>query len=216
MPANESTPQNLPKTTPLTPPTLADVHDTVFFLCDMHEYYIKGSFAEKEVVGASQKLIDIGKVLDIPLVIAESDMENCGSTIEALDKSQAVLVSKKKKFSMMIEDVTAKLRQLKARTVVLFGVETHVCIMQTALDLAREGYTVQVPQDTTTATNAGDIWPALERMRSCGIIITTTDTLAHELIKGGDHEKIDKVSNIVSKHMQESRKNPLLKLPYWS
>uniref|UniRef100_A0A672K798 Isochorismatase domain-containing protein 1 n=1 Tax=Sinocyclocheilus grahami TaxID=75366 RepID=A0A672K798_SINGR len=86
-----------------------------------------------------------------------------GSTVQELDLTGAKLVFPKTKFSMVLPEVEAVLAEIPGvRSVVLFGVETHVCIQQTALDLMGRGFEVHIVADASSSRSMMDRMFALE------------------------------------------------------
>lgn len=72
-------------------------------------------------------------------------------------------------------------------SVVLFGIEAHVCVQQTALDLLRMGYDVHVVADGTSSQNESDRAFAFERLRQCGAFITTYESVLFQLLGDAKH-----------------------------
>mmetsp|Transcript_29822 Transcript_29822/g.81837 ORF Transcript_29822/g.81837 Transcript_29822/m.81837 type:complete len:108 (+) Transcript_29822:398-721(+) len=99
----------------------------------------------------------------------------------------------------------AKLASLAVRAVVLFGVETHVCVQQSALDLLELGYEVHVLADGVSSQRAVDRDTAIERMRQAGVFVTTTESVLFELTRSKDHAKFKIVSALAKQHASELR-----------
>src|SRR5207244_10554316 len=75
-------------------------------------------------------------------------------------------------FSCILSDpVQTKLQKLEARSLVLSGVESHICVLKTALDALKNGYEVHVVADAVSSRKKFDKEIALERMRQCGAFI---------------------------------------------
>jgi nicotinamidase-related amidase len=83
------------------------------------------------------------------------------------------------------------------REVILCGIEAHVCVLQTAEDLAKRGYAVKVAADATASRSAIDAAVAQARMTAAGVTITTTETLLVEIMKDSKHPLFRRISELV-------------------
>ena len=84
-----------------------------------------------------------------------------------------------------------------AESVVLVGVETHVCILQTALDLANRGYGVFVPVDAVASRHRIDHDTALRRLEGSGAILTTSESILFEWCRSADHPRFQELRKVV-------------------
>jgi nicotinamidase-related amidase len=127
-----------------------------------------------------------------------------------MDKDSPVF--EKKQFSMVIPEVKAFLEgknatSQKMDTVVLFGIETHVCIQQTALDLIKDNYKVVLPVDGVSSQRPGDREVALALLRSAGATLTTTESLLYSLIGTADHPSFKDLAKLVQAHNAKKATN---------
>jgi nicotinamidase-related amidase len=83
------------------------------------------------------------------------------------------------------------------RTVVVSGIETHVCVMQTVLDLMAQDYRVVVVADAVSSRKERDRHFALRRMELAGAIVTTTEAVLFELCGGSREPEFKQISNLV-------------------
>jgi nicotinamidase-related amidase len=84
-------------------------------------------------------------------------------------------------------------------SIVLFGLESHICVEQTALELlATEKYSVHIVADCVLSRSQEDRMLALERLRSCGCIITTSENVIFKLMKDKEHPKFNEVRKLVT------------------
>ncbi|TSK16124.1 Isochorismatase domain-containing protein 1 [Bagarius yarrelli] len=152
---------------------------TVFFCCDMQERFR-------------------------PAIKYFGDIISVGQRLE-MDLTGAKLVFPKTKFSMVLPEVEAVLAETPgARSIVLFGVETHVCIQQTALDLIGKGFEVHIVADATSSRSMMDRMFALERLARTGIIITTSEAVLLQLVADKEHLKFKEIQNIIKASAPES------------
>jgi nicotinamidase-related amidase len=110
----------------------------------------------------------------------------------------------KKTFSMLTPDVSTHLSTLhpSSSSYILLGIEAHVCLQQTALDLIELGHTVHIITDGISSQNKYDRCIALQRLNKCnGIYLTTAQSIVFMLLHSADHPKFKIVSGLVKDHM---------------
>ncbi|KAF9987280.1 Isochorismatase domain-containing protein 1 [Mortierella antarctica] len=178
---------------------------TAFFLCDTQEKMKSEIFQYGSVITTAQKMIAAHQLLDIPLIVTEQ--KDFGSTDSELDLTQAKLTTKTK-FSMYVPKVAKELKGIK--TVVLFGIEAHVCILQTAMDLLENNYDVLVLVDGVSSTNAFEIKHALNHVKSAGGFLTTSESVLFQLIGDAKHDKFKQMSDLIKKTREATAGNKLV------
>ncbi|XP_012878407.1 PREDICTED: uncharacterized protein LOC105990508 [Dipodomys ordii] len=136
---------------------------TVFFCCDMQERFRPAIKYFGDIISVGQRLLQGARILGIPVIVTEQYPKGLGSTVQEIDLTGVKLVLPKTKFSMVLPEVEAALAEIPGvRSVVLFGVETHVCIQQTALELVGRGVEVHIVADATSSRSMMDRMFALE------------------------------------------------------
>ncbi|XP_039453204.1 isochorismatase domain-containing protein 1 [Culex pipiens pallens] len=178
-----------------------DVKKTLFMLCDLQAKFRPGMPMFDPVVKNAGKLVQAGKMLDIPLMVTEHYPEKLGKIVPELDIAHAKAVFPKTLFSMMIPEVKSKINELygsgNLETVVLFGLESHICLEQTAMDLLKDGYTVHVAADCSVSRTQEDRKLALERLRQYGCFVSTSENIIFKLMKDKNHPAFDTVRHVV-------------------
>lgn len=176
-----------------------DSETSVFFLCDMQERFKPAIKYFDQIAAVAERLLKGAYILDIPVIVTEQYPKGLLHTVPELDISKAYAVVEKTKFSMMIPEVREKLSKCvaKLKSVVLFGVEAHVCVQQTALDLLSEGIEVHIIADACSSRNQVDRFLAYNRLRKNGAIITTAETVLLQLVKDKNHPKFKEIQNII-------------------
>lgn len=178
---------------------------TVFFCCDMQERFRPAIKYFGDIISVSQRLLQGARILGIPVIFTEQYPKGLGSTVQELDRSGAKLVLPKTKFSMVLPEVEAALAEIPGvRSIVLFGVETHVCIQQTALDLIGRGLEVHIVADATSSRSMMDRMFALERLARTGTIVTTSEAILLQLVADKDHPKFKEIQNLIKASAPES------------
>jgi nicotinamidase-related amidase len=144
-------------------------------------------------------LIEGLKVLKIPMVVTEQYKKGLGDTIEPIE---ALVVdyphNEKTAFSCCDEPSIMEFVELSSkRVVILAGVETHVCLLQTALDLLERGYKPVVVEDCVSSRSPENKRIALKRMEQEGVLITSYESILFELCRFAGAEGFKTISKLV-------------------
>lgn len=139
------------------------------------------------------------KVLGVPLVVTEQYPKGLGGTVA--DISEMVgsdPVIEKIAFSCCDEPAVLQTAAMQNRkTVIVCGIEAHVCVMQTVVDLVDAGYNAVVVVDCISSRNREDKRVAVERMRVEGAVITTCESILFELARVAGTDQFKAISRLV-------------------
>nr|CDI55702.1 conserved hypothetical protein [Melanopsichium pennsylvanicum 4] len=148
-----------------------ELNKTAFFLCDMQEKF-KTVIANFDLItNTSARMLKAANILQVPVFTTEQNPKALGATVEPLAgllKQLPEISSSanhpKTKFSMDLNGITDKWLKKAGdvKHVVIFGIESHVCVLQTTLDLLDRGIQVHVIKDGVSSCNVGEIDVALE------------------------------------------------------
>jgi hypothetical protein len=167
----------------------------MFYCCDIQDTFKPLMPMEISLIPASRFLLKASKVLNIPVLVTEQKPFKPTITElqevyqESLDaKDGRVALFEKKVFSMVTEETKPWIDSHPDRkNAYIFGVEGHVCVMQTALDLLRDGHTVYLVEDAILSQRPNDRQQALCRLRDAGCIITTAESCLYEIMGSAAH-----------------------------
>jgi len=145
-------------------------------------------------------LVEACRGLEVPVVASEQYPQGLGPTVESLASMLQEDLPGKLTFSCARDDGLRGAVEESGRTQILVtGIETHVCVLSTAIDLLEAGYRVHVPHDAVNSRRTADKHWALERMRSAGAEITTTESALFELVERCDTADFKTVATLVKK-----------------
>ena len=146
-----------------------------------------------------QKLIKGIQVLGIPILWTEQNPQGLGPTIpEIADLLSNIQPISKMSFSCCQNDrFVQALKALNRKQVLIAGIEAHVCVYQTAVDLVDLGYEVQVVTDSVSSRKIEDKEIGLQKMRDSGVSLTSVETALFELLKVAEGEQFREILKIV-------------------
>jgi nicotinamidase-related amidase len=154
---------------------------------DIQEKLLPPIFQKEQLVKNSQLLIRLAGILKIPTLMSTQYAKGLGPTVleiaSLLPETQAI---DKQMFSCFGSEVFCSLLKRvpgNRTTVLLCGMESHICVMQTALGALREGYLVHVASDAVSSRTEWNWKIGLERMRAAGAVISSTEMMMYELLK---------------------------------
>lgn len=171
----------------------------MFFMCDIQERFRAAISCFDAVVENARRLAAASKILNVPLVVTEQYPKGLGKTVAEISIEHATGVVEKTKFSMVVPEVEALLKAHpeKVDQIVVFGVETHVCVQQTVLDLLKRGFEVFLVADASSSRSKTDRTFALDRLRTAGAIVTTTESILFQLVADKDHPNFKEIQSLV-------------------
>ncbi|OQR72945.1 isochorismatase domain-containing protein 2 [Tropilaelaps mercedesae] len=174
---------------------------SVLFLCDMQEKFRNQIQYFREIVQISNRMLQVAKTLDIPVIVTEQYPKGLGHTAAELgiDKYPDIKPIEKTQFSMCTPEISRMLKSEYAGvdSVLLCGIETHVCVQNTALNLLEGNYNVHIVADACSSRALVDRMFALERMKHSGAFVTTSESAILSLLGGSSHPKFREVQKVI-------------------
>jgi nicotinamidase-related amidase len=164
-----------------------DVEQCVLVVVDIQEKLLPPIFHKEDLVRNSTLLIRAAGVLKIPAIVSTQYAKGLGSTVPEiaclLPETAAI---DKDRFSCFGSEVFCTLLKRlpgNRNTLLLCGMESHICVTQTALAALREGYLVHVASDAVSSRTEWNWKIGLERMRAAGAVISSTEMMIYELMR---------------------------------
>jgi nicotinamidase-related amidase len=166
---------------------LLDADQCALVVVDIQEKLLPPIFQKEQLVRNAQLLIRTARVLKIPTLVSTQYAKGLGGTVPEI----AVLLPEtepidKQLFSCFGSDVFCTLLKRlpgNRNTLLLCGMETHICVMQTALAALSEGYLVHVASDAVNSRAEWNWKVGLDRMRAAGAVISSTEMMIYELVR---------------------------------
>ena len=167
-------------------------------IIDVQEKIIRAIFNKDSITKNIKKLIDAYQVLEENIFISEQNPYKLGATVPELLPKNGFKKIEKMEFSLAnIQEFLKELKNKKITNLIVCGIETHICIQQTALDCLQKGFEVILVSDAMSSRNRLDHEIALQRMIQKGAILTTTESIIFELCKTADRKEFKQIRNII-------------------
>jgi len=173
---------------------LIDRDDAVMVVIDVQETLLPAIHEGHKVVKNTNKLLQAGEIMDIPVILTEQ--KKLGDTVEDLANRPDPV--EKVSFNCFLNDeFVSQLNELGRNTLILAGIEAHICVAQTALAAMDEGYDAHLVADAVSSRKKEDKELGIARCRSEGVTITSTEMVIYELLEMAGTDEFREVLPIV-------------------
>jgi nicotinamidase-related amidase len=183
-------------------PTQMSAADTGLLVIDVQEKLLPKILDAAALVRNIAFLIDAARLLRMPVQATEQYPRGLGPTVPELAGRLPERPDKVAFSCCAIPSVADTFRREARPKVVLAGIEAHVCVLGTALDLLAADFRVYVPADAVGSRYRIDYDWALRRMERAGAVITTAETCVFEWVSGAGHPQFKAVSALVQERMK--------------
>ncbi len=183
-------------------PTQMSFADTGLLVIDVQERLVPKVLDPQALIREIGFLIDAARLLDMPVVATEQYPKGLGATVPELAAKLPDRPSKVEFSCCAIPSVVETFRREARPKVLLAGIEAHVCVQATALDLLARDFRVYIPADAVGSRYAVDKEYALRRLERAGAVLTTTETAIFEWIGGAGHPQFKAISKLIQERMQ--------------
>ena len=181
----------------LRSPLLLSRDQSVLLIVDAQVRLLDAIPGRRRLLWNLQRLVAAAQLLQIPRLATEQYPKGLGPTDPALAAGLGP-IPEKLTFSVAgCDGLIDRLEQLNPRQILLGGAETHVCVLQSAIDLITAGYDVFLAVDATASRRILDHQTALRRLEICGVTLTTTETALFEWCQVAGTTQFKQISQIV-------------------
>ena len=176
--------------------------DTGLLVIDVQEKLVPLITDAAALVRNVAFLVDAARTLDVPVQCTEQYPRGLGPTVAELARRLPERPDKVAFSSCAVPAVVESFRRAARPKVVLAGIETHVCVLHTALDLLALDFRVYVAVDAVGSRYRIDHDTALRRLEQAGAVLTTAETCVFEWLGGAGHARFKAVSQLVQQRMK--------------
>lgn len=171
--------------------------ESVLLVIDLQESFLKIIHEADRVLARSEFLCRVSKIFEIPVLASEQYPSRMGGTDARFDGLLDHIFGKMEFSAAANPEFMAALEATSRRQVILVGIETHICVSQTALDLLAKGYEVVVCPDALSSSSQDRHKLGMERLRDAGVIPIHTEAVAYEWCHAADSPKFKDLLAVV-------------------
>lgn len=174
---------------------MLEAKDSLVLMIDVQERLV-GALEKNVIVEKAQKIVDGAKALEIPVLVTEQYPKGLGHTVVTLPNG--VEVVEKTYFNALLEEgMLDKIKAYGKKQVIILGIETHICVYQTACALMEAGFEVYVVKDACASRNKYEFKQGIEAMRDNGAKISCVEMTLFEWLKGAKNPKFKEVQALI-------------------
>ncbi len=177
---------------------------TLLLILDMQERLISGIINNELIIFNIKKLIKTCNLFNIKIALTEQNPLKLGNTIETITEKRDYPKFKKMEFSCTKNtDFKNYIKKYNFKNIIICGIETHICIQQTSLELLEKDFNILIPRDAIGSRNTIDNETAFLRLISSGAVASTTESIICELCKTSDRKEFREFSKILKSSLQK-------------
>lgn len=178
--------------------------NTGLFVIDVQEKLFPHVDHPCDILDKMQLAIEGCQILGLPIIFSEQYTKGLGHTIASLRNlvpDDQIYLEKTSFSCLKDKSITDAIKNLPMKNWILMGLETHVCVLQTAKDLIRNGYHVIILNDATSSRSVYDFSTAIAELRDIGARVTSTETILFELTENSQDPKFKEISHIIKSRL---------------
>ena len=178
---------------------VAERESSAFAIVDFQERLVPHIAGHENILANLIRICRGAEILKVPLVVTEQNPKGLGPTVPELNE----LVEGTKKIEKMTfscfgePKFSGRLKGLNVRTLLIGGIEAHVCVAQTALGAISEGFSVHVLVDAIGSRNPANVVTAIDRLREAGAVISSTEMALFELLGRAGTSEFKEVQKLI-------------------
>jgi nicotinamidase-related amidase len=180
-------------------PGLLRRDDTLLVIVDIQTKLLNVMFEKERLISNCSKLIRSAQLLEIPMIMTEQYPEGMGTTDSAISEllPEMKAITKMSFSCCGVGEFDQKIKSLGKKQIMIIGIESHICVLQTVHDLLHQGYFVYVPYDAVSSRKEGDNKNALHRMRQVEAVIGSVESAIFEMMKTAEISVFRQISKII-------------------
>lgn len=173
--------------------------NSMVLMIDVQEKLVKATGADIEAQNAA-KMIAAANILGLPVLVSEQYPKGLGSTVANVSEnfSENTKVIEKSAFSILKEENALEtIKSYGKKQVILFGIETHICVLQTALELIKNGFEVYLIKNASKSRQEFEHLSGIDVMKSAGVNVVTLEITLFELLETSKNPSFKQVQALI-------------------
>jgi len=182
------------------PDTLLQTDNALLLVIDIQDAFVPHIHEMDRVIHRSAQLIQGARLLDLPIIVTEQYPKGLGRTVPGVKETlnDSIAIYEKIHFNCFLDPaIKQALQETHRRQILIAGIESHICVAQTALSLRQADFEVFVAADAVSSRRPDDRTIALERLRYAGVIITSVEAALMEMTISSKHPQFKEISKLI-------------------
>lgn len=177
---------------------MLDSKNSLVIMVDIQDRLV-ASIEESKIVENAEKVLSAAKILEIPIIATEQYPKGLGSTVSVLKEYvNNENIVEKTYFNALQENLfLEKIKSHNKNQIIIFGIETHICVYQTASALVEKGFDVYAIKDACASRNHYEFSEGIDAMRQNGVKISCVEIAIFEWLKGSKHPKFKEIQSLI-------------------
>ncbi len=178
---------------------MISLNESVLLVVDVQEKLFPLIKKKKKLIKNINILLKIFSQLKLPIFISEQYPSGLGKTIQEIEiNTKKIIKNEKTTFSCWKHlNFKQNLKRISKKQIIVCGLETHICVLQTCMDLFDNSFEVFVTEDAVNSRNNESHLLGIDRMRSKGINIVNSEMVLFELLEDSKHKKFKELSMLI-------------------
>lgn len=178
---------------------IATCEDSLFLIIDFQVGMLKAINSWEKVADKVNQLIRTANILGIPILLTEQYKKGLGETHpEVLREIKSPLICQKEHFSACIEpDFLSAIHSFRRKKIIVAGMETHVCVLQTCLDLIKAGFQIHLVADAVASRTKENRNIAIDLLRQAGAIVSSAEIVIFQWAYRANTENFRKILPVI-------------------
>lgn len=179
---------------------MLNIQDSLVVIIDVQEKLTQASKYGQETAINTAKLVKSANILSIPIILTEQYPAGLGHTVQEVknELTSDNFITEKTSFSAMNEpEFVNKIKNSGKKQIVICGIETHICVLQTAAELLNEGYEVYIVKNACASRKKEDYKTGLELLKQYGAKITNLEVTLFEWLKTSKHQNFKEIQALI-------------------
>jgi nicotinamidase-related amidase len=178
---------------------IAGCQDSLFLVVDFQVGMLKVINSWERIAGKVNQLIQTANILGIPILLTEQYKKGLGETHpEVLREIKSPVICQKEHFSACMEpDFLSAIHSFRRNKIIVVGMEAHVCVLQTCLDLIKAGFQIHLVADAVASRVKENRNIAIDILRQGGAVITSTEIVIFQWAYRANTENFRKILPVV-------------------
>ena len=179
---------------------MLSIKDSIILIIDVQEKLVKAANNGEECAIAVEKLAKAANILNIPIIVTEQYPEGLGSTVIGVKQAlptEAAIIEKNSFSAVSEEKIATKLNDFNHKQVIICGIEAHICVLQTAINLLKSGYQVHIVKDAVASRNIENLNIGLDLLKHYGAKISCLEIVLFEWLKTSKHPHFKEIQALI-------------------